>query len=612
MRVIDDIVTHSHCDAASYCRFAASPLLIRHRNPKMAPVYRSLLSNDSSMYGDERHEQSGEHSMFKAEPQDPNRTLSSLPYDPLQPPLPTATLSSFYSHSPQHYPLTLEPPIPLTAVSSQISHSFLSMPPPPHSPSQSTHTKLEHPTPTTSTTVSTTTFTSTAIPPPEPLDSTTTLFQTTSFPFTFPPLATHIGGTVDYTQLSFPSFPSYSSSLSAYSSSLPPFDPPPLLASPSTHSTASTDSYLATSSLSSSPPSRSSSPDVASSSTASSATAPLPSPTASQLHIDSPDNVSMSPRPRPYSRGASRAAQPATVRRQKHREVDTTRRQKENIAFKKLAQLAARRVRVERLRGDEEEEEESEAGGGGEDERKAKAKLRVLQDSARKMAEMHTLIERLVDTNRSLVHQLARATNRPIPAAQQSAALALSILPPTGPQLEAAVVSQSLGSTLFLSSGVGQLVVDVASGSVVDVNDRFLAVTRWERPHMLGRILIAPHDLMTAGVAELSADRHRYIYSQSVLVDQPDGTLAPARLDDKIAMKATVDAVRALYRGEVDWCSVVWRLPLRDGRWYDVPCVNYVSGWVEAEEGGSGSGQWVRRPSTMMFLLYSTKVVPLE
>ena len=100
---------------------------------------------------------------------------------------------------------------------------------------------------------------------------------------------------------------------------------------------------------------------------------------------------------------------------------------------------------MERQRGEEEEEEESEAAGiGGENERKAKAKLRVLQDSARKMSEMHTLIERLVDTNRSLVHQLALAANRPVHDAQQSAALALSILPPTGPQLEASVVSQSL------------------------------------------------------------------------------------------------------------------------------------------------------------------------
>ena len=269
---------------------------------------------------------------------------------------------------------------------------------------------------------------------------------------------------------------------------------------------------------------------------------------------------------------------------------------------------------MERARGDEDEEDDSEAaaGGSGDNERKAKAKLRVLQDSARKMAEMHTLIERLVDTNRSLVHQLATATHQPIPAAHHSAGLALSILPPSGPQLEAAVVSQSLGSTMFLSSGVGQLVVDVLTGSVVDVNDRLLAVTRWERQHLLGRILIAPYDLMTAGNAQLSPERTRYIHSQSVLVEAVEGLLAPARLDEKVAVQETVEAVRALYRGEVDWISAVWRLPLRDGRWYDVPCVNYIGAWLDVEDGssGSGNGARARRPSTMMFLLSSTSITP--
>ena len=563
----------------------------------MAPNNRTN-NYPSNMYGDKHHEH--QQGMFKSEPQEPNRTLSSLLLDPLPPPLPSSTLSSFYSHSPHHYPL--DPPIPFTTSSHQFSHpSFLSLPPPPppHQPTTPT-TKQEH-------TFSSTSSTPSHLPPPIPLESTTTLFNHTSFPFSFPPHTPSTTTSVaDYTQLTFAPYPSYSASLSSYSSNLPPFEAP-LLASPSTHSTASTDSFLATSS---SPPSRSTTPDVVSTTTGASATAPLPSPTSAH-QLDSPDNVSMSqsapassPR-RAYNRASSRAAQPATIRRQKHREVDTTRRQKENIAFKKLATLAARRVRVERQRGDEEEEDEAEAAGAGDDERKAKAKLRVLQDSARKMSEMHTLIERLVDTNRSLVHQLALATNRPIPSAQQSAALALSILPPNGPQLEAAVVSQSLGSTLFLSSGVGQLVVDVTSGCVVDCNDRLMAVTRWERPHLLGRILIAPYDLMTLGVAELSPDRHRYIYSQSVLVEGPDGQLVPARLDEKIAMKATVDAVRALYRGEVDWISVVWRLPLRDGRWYDVPCVNYIGGWTEGDDG-------VRRPSTMMFLVYSTRIVPSE
>ena len=552
----------------------------------MAPSNRPSAALADDMFGDE----SNEHGVFKGEPQQAGRTLSSLLSDSLQPSLPSATLSSYYSHSPHHYPL--EPPIPLTTTSTQLSHSFLSLPPPP--PPTSTPLKQE-PTSSPPTTA--------GLQPPIPLESTSTLYNATSYGFSFPPsFGTDMS--VDYTQASFPTFPTFSTSLSAFSSSLPPYDPP-LLASPSSHSTASTDSYLATSSLSSAPPSRSTTPDVASSTA--SATAPLSSPTS--VKSENPDNVAMpqsapvSPaRSRPYTRAVNRGAQPATVRRQKHREVDTTRRQKETIAFKKLATLAARRVRVERQRGDEDEEEEGE--GGGEDERKAKAKLRVLQDSARKMSEMHTLIERLVDTNRSLVHQLALATNRPVPNAQQSSALALSILPPMGPQLEAAVVSQSLGSTLFLSSNVGQLVVDVLSGSVVDVNDRFMAVTRWERPHLLGRILVAPYDLMTAGVTTLSPERHRAIHSQSVLVEGPDGQLAPARLDEKVAMTATVDAVRALYKGEVDWISVVWRLPLRDGRWYDVPCVNYIGGWVECEDG--------RRPSTMMFLLYSTRITPSE
>ena len=548
----------------------------------MAPNLRSYsFPPGAAMYSDEPDART----TYKQEPQE--RTVSSLTFDPLQPPLPTPTLSTFYPHSPRQF--GLEPPIQLTSTSTQFSSHTAFLPLPPHQ-RPAPFTKQE------------------PLPPPIPLESTATLFNQTSFPFTFPPPTPTAAdrAPADYTQSTFPAFPTYTASLSAYSSQLPPFEPP-LLASPSTHSTASTDSYLATCS---SPPSRSTTPDVPSltSATTHSATiALLPSPTGSETGGDLSSGSPQGGR-RPYGRASSsRAAQPATIRRQKHREVDTTRRQKENIAFKKLASLAARRVRVERAR-EEEEDEESEGGmggSGGEDERKAKAKLRVLQDSARKMAEMHALIERLVDTNRSLVHQLATATRRPVPAAQQSAALALSILPPTGPQLEAAVVSQSLGSTLFLSSGVGQLVADVASGCVLDVNDRFMSVTRWERPHLLGRILIAPLDLMTAAVVELSTERRRYIHAQSVLVEGSDGQLAPARLDERIALAATVEAVRALYRGEADWVSVVWRLPLRDGRWYDVPCVNYVAGWVESEDGA-------RRPSTMMFLVYSTKITPVE
>ena len=275
--------------------------------------------------------------MYEDEPNEPNRTLSSLLSDPLHPPLSTSSVSSLYAHS-SHY--HLDGPIPLTATTTQLSHSSFLPPPSSTTTNSSLH---DRPSP-----LSNAATAPASLPPPIPLESTTsTLFNQTFFPFTFhppPPSSSSLaggGGTSslaantsswnEYGHSSYTSFPSLSSAALAFSSSLPPYEPP-LLSSSSSHSTASTDSYLATSSVSSAPPSRSSSPEIIASTTTlhSSTTSVVPPASSPTSSTDGPDNVSMpqalpAPSPRRQSLKASRA-QPATVRRQKHREVDTTRR----------------------------------------------------------------------------------------------------------------------------------------------------------------------------------------------------------------------------------------------------------------------------------------------
>ena len=317
------------------------------------------------------------------------------------------------------------------------------------------------------------------------------------------------------------------------------------------------------------------------------------------------------------------AQQRAELKRQKHREIDANRIQREKAAVKKLTVLTTTSNSLQQLSSggrdeivEEEEEEEVEEVEGRRD------KVTVLEDSARKIYELQRLVSRLTDAcdaqqanNRTLVLQLQLAIRQQPPpllssprssssalsssAASSDSSHPLSLLPSLVSQrLDAHIGSASLHSSWFVSSSVAIAVIRVSTGCVLDVNDRLLHESGWQRPHIVGRLMCPPYDLI---IARESYTEQSFLdlSPQRILVDGPDGRLVPARTQRQYERSKVL--IQELYRGDKQHIFCVFRYQMKDGRVYEVQSTVWTTSWLE-ERGKDGV---VRRKPESVFMVCS-------
>jgi len=316
------------------------------------------------------------------------------------------------------------------------------------------------------------------------------------------------------------------------------------------------------------------------------------------------------------------AQQRAELKRQKHREIDANRIQREKAAVKRLTALTTaeqqQRQSGEERKEDDDEREAEEAEG-------RRDKVTVLEDSARKIDELQRLVSRLTDAcnvqqvnNRSLVMQLQQAARQspsqstsPRSSSNASSASShpLSLLSSSvSQQLDAHIGAASLHSSWFVQSSVCIAVIRCATGCVLDVNDRFLTESSWERRHVVGRLICPPTDYI---LAPHKYTQHSFdqLSKQRFLVDGPDGRLVPSRTQPQYMRSR--EMIRALYRGEKHNIFCAFRYQMKNGRVHEVKSAAWATSWVEepCEEAGGGDGSdgsvAVRRRPECIFLVCS-------
>ena len=285
-------------------------------------------------------------------------------------------------------------------------------------------------------------------------------------------------------------------------------------------------------------------------------------------------------------------------RRQSHRELDAVRRQREALAIARLAELTATQhsartpthqrtdLHIAVSGGSTKQEEEMEVDVGMESDEKGKRhRTAVLENSVEKLEELQHLVRHLTATCQQQSHDIAalrlqlHSANLP-PLPPTAATQLLQAVPLLSASNIRRVVAEfgatSLYSALFASPSVGLLLVDVASGVVLDVNERLLSGGQCTREDVVGR-LVAP--------------TYHAITSYSDWDSQP--TIDPAsrmHVRGQPAMMysqygVTKESVLSLYRGQVDQIFVQWRAQLGDGLAYELPLSSFVASRDEAAGG---------------------------
>ena len=328
------------------------------------------------------------------------------------------------------------------------------------------------------------------------------------------------------------------------------------------------------------------------------------------------------------------AQQRAALKRQKHREIDTQRRHREQAAIGKLHALVyetetgkADKKRVKRMRGewldgeereaDEEEDDEDEEEGDDDDSSK-KDKVTILEHSAKRMEQMRAIIHQLAtacstqqQNNRQLLSQLHNNNNNQQHQHQQQ--LSSFQLPysngsspglphtlslfhaPVAQQLDANLGQQSLYASMFLSASTAMFFIRCETGTIVDVNDRLLEESGWGRHHIINRLMTAPADALLCDEYNDEVLAMMEAAAPRVLVEE-NGEWITARKQEQYDRSLIL--AKKLYLGLVNQIDAVWRAQMRDGKVYELSCTSWVSGFTDVM---TSKGRLERRPTTVVF-----------
>ena len=218
----------------------------------------------------------------------------------------------------------------------------------------------------------------------------------------------------------------------------------------------------------------------------------------------------------------------------------------------------------------------------------------VLERAVEYMERMHGVLQQMAahsSTQQRVLRQLVHSR-----AVCCSSTPSLACLPPAFyHRIESHINSQQLGSATFVSASAAMMVVSLVNGCVVDVNERLLLCTGWERQHLVARMIMAPYaqppSAMQPGTTDWDALREQQ--RNRILVDGPsDCGMVPAGYYEQPA--ASLALLVRLLVGELRSVTAVWRTVVRSGRVVDVLCRSWAGGEVDVLE---ASGSIANRPA---------------
>ena len=296
-------------------------------------------------------------------------------------------------------------------------------------------------------------------------------------------------------------------------------------------------------------------------------------------------------------------------RRQSHRELDAVRRQREALAISRLSDLTATTHATRSLAqqqphsrsqsniadtgGVKQEDEQMEVDVMEADEKGKRHRTAVLENSVEKLEELQNLVHHLSATVTqqsqdiaALRLQLHSTGLRPLPATAVQSSQTVPLLSASNiRRVVAEFGASSLYSALFTSVSVGLLLVDCASGVVLDVNERLLVGGQCTREDVVGRFVAPTYQAITTVTdwdtqPAVEPTTRMHVRGQPAMMYSQYGV--------------TKESVLALYRGQVDQIYVVWRAQLGDGLAYELP----LSGFIASRDDAIGG-----RPRTVLVAL---------
>ena len=223
----------------------------------------------------------------------------------------------------------------------------------------------------------------------------------------------------------------------------------------------------------------------------------------------------------------------------------------------------------------------------------------VLEQSVEQMEQLQQLVDRLATACAQHCSDIAALRLQLLANGVQPQRAAESAVqfPSTLPLLSASITRRLAGelgvsglyNSLFGSESVGLLLLDVASGVCLEVNERLVKGGLCTREDIIGRQVAPTYDAVIQ-----SAD-----WDNQPPSSQPTND---ATTDSSTSMHhqygVTKESVLSLYRGQVDQMYAVWRTRLGDGLAYELP----LSGFVASRDDAAGG-----RPRTVLVTLSLTE-----
>ena len=321
--------------------------------------------------------------------------------------------------------------------------------------------------------------------------------------------------------------------------------------------------------------------------------------------------------------------------KQQHREIDARRRRREQSVVTRMHNVlhgggeeeeegggvGGRRRKNgvgEGSESGEEEGEEDENGEVGEERKESECRVArrkaervekglVLERAVEYMERMQGVLQQIAahsTTQQRLLRQLAQSRSTCCTSASPS----LGCLPSACYQrIQSHMNSQQLGSAAFLSASAAMMVVSLVNGCVVDVNDRLLQCTGWERHHLIARMIMAPYPQSPSALPRGTNDWKALWRQQSsrILVDGPDGGMVPCGYYEQPA--ASIALMGRLLLGEMRSVTATWRTVIRTGRVVDLECRTWVGGEVDVVEAAGGM---VKRPAWLASVYDLRDILP--
>lgn len=237
-------------------------------------------------------------------------------------------------------------------------------------------------------------------------------------------------------------------------------------------------------------------------------------------------------------------------------------------------------------------------------------RVQILESGAKRMAELQLLVDLLSHTcaaQQRQIHALSHRHDTPDTNGDPhtSAAQPFSLFQhDTRPSISSATVPSkrvrllastidrcvghaSLQSARLLPVVLASMLVECASGLVLDVNDG-MVVQGWQRSQLVGRTVMESYEAVMdeKGWQLGENEEQRLLVPSSV-----DGQLRPA--GRPVQYERSKRLMRELYAGTIGVCVAVWRVHLSDGLEYEVQTSTWIDGWDSAID---ATGRLSQRP----------------